>query len=124
MEKIHCPRCSTDLIKCNGRTRHGKQRYRCKNCQYQFSENPQNKLISKEDIEIIDKLLLERITLHGICRVMNVSMPWLLKHIEYLYERLPNHLNIITKDVDFEGYADEKFDAMIYDLLEKKTIKF
>lgn len=121
MEKIQCPKCFTCSVKRNGRTRHNKQRYSCKDCDYQFSENPQNKLISKADLERIDKLLLERITLRGICRVMNISMPWLLNHLEHLYKHLPDHLNIITKDIDFEGYADEKFDTMVYELLEKKT---
>ena len=116
-----CPKCNSNDAKRNGLSRHGQQRYKCKTCQYQYSHSPNNKVISVSDIKRIHKLLLERISLRGICRVMDVSLPWLLAHIEKLYASLPDDLNIITKGIDFEACADEKFDAMIYDYIEKKA---
>lgn len=120
MLDLPCPKCFSDKITEYGKTRHGKQRYKCKNCEYQFSANPRNKIISVTDLERIDKLLLERLSLRGICRVMNVSLSWLLQYIESLYAQLPDHMHIITHDIDKETYIDEQLDAMIYDLLEKK----
>jgi len=52
--------------------------YYCKKCRRQFVENPNKKLIFVEEKEQIRKLLLERIPLLGICRVMGVSLRWLL----------------------------------------------
>jgi insertion element IS1 protein InsB len=42
---------------------------------------------------LIKQLLLERLSLLGICRVMQVSLRWLLTFIGDLYEALPDDLN-------------------------------
>jgi transposase-like protein len=122
MLEFQCPMCFTYNIVRNGKTRHDKQRYKCKECEYQFSANPENKIIPLADKEHIKKLLLERLPLRGICRVMNVSLRWLLQYIETLFQQVPEHLNIILHDIDFDAYVDDKLDAMIYDLLEKKGL--
>ena len=44
--------------------------------------------------ELVKKLLLEHIPLRGICRVLRVSLPWLLSFTVELYERLPDDLNV------------------------------
>ena len=43
---------------------------------------------------MIQRLLLERLSLAGSCRVMNVSLRRLLTFIEQLYEALPADLNV------------------------------
>ncbi len=50
--------------------------------------------VSEEKQEQVRKLLLERISLRGICRVMGVSLDWLLTYLVSLYEDLPEHLNV------------------------------
>lgn len=117
---MNCSNCFSVNTKKNGKTRHGKQRYQCKDCNYQFSAIKDRKEFSVLDLERIDKLLLERLSLRGICRVMNISLSWLLRYIEELYCNLPKDLNVITTDVDIDDYRDEKLDSMIYDFLEKK----
>jgi len=42
---------------------------------------------------MVDKLLLERISLRGICRVLGVSLAWLLVYIKVKYSDLPEDLN-------------------------------
>jgi insertion element IS1 protein InsB len=39
-------------------------------------------------------LLLERISLSGICRVCGVSLRWMLSFIAEFYESLPDDLNV------------------------------
>jgi insertion element IS1 protein InsB len=39
--RLICPRCGSDNIVKNGRTRRGKQNYLCRDCGRQFVENPQ-----------------------------------------------------------------------------------
>lgn len=43
---------------------------------------------------MIKRLLLERLSLLGICRVMGVSLRWLLTFIAELYDTLPDDLNV------------------------------
>lgn len=120
MEQIRCTKCGATKVKRNGKTRHEQQRYQCKVCSYQFVEYTSNKVISASKIAQINKLLLERLSLRGICRAMDVSLPWLLNHIKKLYKNLPKDLNIITEDIDFQNFGDEQLDKIIYDWLEKK----
>lgn len=48
----------------------------------------------KESVNcLVDKwLLLERLSLHGICRVTGLSLTWLLQFIAALYDQLPDNL--------------------------------
>jgi transposase-like protein len=50
---------------------HPKQKYKCRECNKQFVLNPE-KHISEEKKSIIDKLLLEKISLRGIARSVGV----------------------------------------------------
>ena len=92
MNNRSCPACGLSQIKRNGHTHYGKQNYRCQNCGRQFVEDSQH--IEVAEREMIQRLLLERLSLAGICRVMNVSLRWLLTFIEQLYEALPADLNV------------------------------
>lgn len=93
-EIICCPDCNSDNIIRYGHTRHGKQNHQCKDCKREFVLNPGNKLITGTEKDQIKKLLLERISLRGICRVMSVSLTWLLGFIGLIYKELPDHLNL------------------------------
>lgn len=89
-----CRRCgSTHTIK-NGHTHNKKQKYQCNTCNYQFVENPENKLISIDTINLIDPLLLEKIPLAGIARVANVSEPWLQAYVNRKYAAVPRSVNV------------------------------
>lgn len=91
-----CPECGTTRTKKNGHTHNGKQNNCCKECGRQFVKDPKKKLITEEKREQIRKLLLERIPLRGICRVMGVSLRWLLGFMTSEYEQLPDDLNFQT----------------------------
>lgn len=81
--KLTCPRCQLSHIKKNGHTHYGKQNHQCLICSRQFVIK--NETVCQEDKELIKKLLLERLSLRGICRVLGVSLCWLLNFIESLY---------------------------------------
>ncbi len=80
MKNISCPSCSScssnNIIK-YGLTFYKKQRYRCKICGRQFVLNGEDHFISKSTKDLINKLLLERISLAGICRSTGVSKSWM-----------------------------------------------
>ncbi len=50
--------------------------------------------IDEETREVIKRLWLERLSLSGICRVIGVSLRWLLNFIVELYDHLPDDLNV------------------------------
>jgi IS1 family transposase len=90
---MECPNCKSDLIKKNGHTRHGKQNYRCLDCSKQFSEDAESNLITDQTKVLVRRSLLERVSLNGICRIFNISMPWLLDFIDIIIKQLPEDLN-------------------------------
>jgi IS1 family transposase len=71
-------------------TYYGKQNYQCKVCARQFVIR--NQIVSPQKQELIKSLLLERISLRGICRVLKVSLSWLINFIEQLYLSTPEDL--------------------------------
>lgn len=101
---ISCPHCQSHTIRKNGSIHSGKQKYECLACKKQFVENPQNKIIPDDIKERIRRSLLERVSLEGICRIFDVSMPWLLEFMEKTFQSLPDDLNatVISENDDFE----------------------
>lgn len=98
---LTCPQCQLSHIKKNGHTYYGKQNYQCLLCKRQFVVR--NETVSATKKELIKSLLLERISLRGICRVLGISLCWLLNFIESLYLANPDDLNFqIPADAEIE----------------------
>jgi len=91
-ETIHCPRCNNTQIVKNGMTHYGKQNHKCKHCHRQFVIGSEQWFISEEKKKYIHRLLLERISLWGICRTVQVSMTWLMVYVVTLYKQTPEDL--------------------------------
>ena len=69
----------------------------CNNCNKQFVENPQNKIIDKTTWDLVEKLLLEKIPIAGISRVTGISEPWLQKYINEKYENIDKKVEVTKK---------------------------
>lgn len=92
-----CSSCqSKDVVK-NGRTRHDKQNYKCRDCGRQFVVNPQWRMISEETKGIIDRLLLEKLPLAGIARVLQISEPWLQQYVNQKYKQVDRTVQVRPK---------------------------
>jgi transposase-like protein len=103
----NCPECSSEHIVKNGHIHNGKQNFLCRGCERQFVENPTQKLISQETKKMIDKLLLERISLAGIVRVTGVSEAWLQNYVNQKYESVPKKIEVsIKKKVNYSMRRD------------------
>jgi transposase-like protein len=76
-----CPECQATRTVKNGHIHTGKQRYLCRPCGYQFVEHPTDNRIDQSTRELIGRLLLERISLAGIARVVQVSPQWLQDYV-------------------------------------------
>jgi len=112
MNSLRCPQCELSHIKKNGHTHYGKQNYQCLECGRQFVTDSQR--IDEATRALIQKLLLERIPLRGICRVLDISLEWLLDFIAEVYDQLPDDLYVQStspsRDVQLlrlEAEADE-----------------
>jgi transposase-like protein len=85
----NCPECGSSHVVKNGHIHNGKPKFACKDCRRQFIENPEWKPISEETKGLIDRMLLERISLAGIGRVTGVSAKWLQDYVNDKYARQP-----------------------------------
>lgn len=101
---ICCPHCESLTARKNGSTHNGKQKYQCLSCSRQFVESPENKVIPDYTKERIRRSLIERVSLEGVCRIFDVSMPWLLEFMEHTFQALPDDLNatVIMENDEFE----------------------
>jgi insertion element IS1 protein InsB len=81
----------------------GKQNHQCKDCERQFVECFEPYRISDGTRRLIERLLVERISLRGICRAVGVGLKRLLGFLVQCVDALPGHLNVepvtCTRDV-------------------------
>jgi IS1 family transposase len=74
-----------------------KQKYKCNTCNRQFILNPEKFTIPNQTKELIDRLLLERISLAGIARIAGVSERWLQHYVNDKYKRVPRQVIVKKK---------------------------
>ena len=117
---MECPHCRSTKIRKNGHTHYDKQNYLCTNCLRQFVELGQEWFVNDSDKALINKLLLERIPLSGICRVVNIGMSWLLRYIKELYKDLPDDLNADLVLPEIDTYLCDRMDEEISRIKSKK----
>jgi insertion element IS1 protein InsB len=89
-----CPQCKPPKYKKNGHIYTGKQNHQCQNCGRQFVQGFAQYRISDDTRALIKRLLVERISLRGICRAAGVGLKWLLGFLVQCVEALPDHLHI------------------------------
>ena len=100
-----CPICASSQTVKNGRIHNGKQRFKCHECGRQFVEQPTKKVIDQATRELIDRLLLERISLAGIARAAQVSEQWLQTYVNEKYAK-------VSRSVQFNPKKGEAHDPM------------
>jgi insertion element IS1 protein InsB len=120
-----CPTCQSPRYKKNGHTRHGKQNHQCKACGRQFTADAVDRRIAHAQRMQIAQLLCERVSLHGICRAMGVSLTWLLHFMVECFAACPDHLHVQSPAVPravmisrLEAEADE-----MWSFVQKKANK-
>jgi insertion element IS1 protein InsB len=89
-----CPRCKSLKYHKNGHIHHGKENHHCHNCGRQCVDGFEQYLIADDPYALIERLLVERISLRGICRAVGVGLKWLLGFLGDCVEALPDHLHI------------------------------
>jgi len=92
-----CPRCGSHHTIKNGSTHNAKPKRQCKDCGRQFVVNPTNITIPQETKQLIDLLLLERISLRGIARVTGVSWSFLQNYVNHKFRHTPRQVKVSPK---------------------------
>lgn len=110
---MNCPHCHSPRVKKNGHISSGKQNHRCTDCGRQFVESGPDWFVSFEDKILINKLLLERIPLAGICRVSGVSASWLANYLKEFYRDLPDDLQADACLPEVDAYLADRLDEEI-----------
>jgi len=62
-------------------------------CGRAFVLTPENSVITAEQRLLIERLLLERISLRGICRAVGVGLQWLLQFMSARFQAAPEDLH-------------------------------
>jgi insertion element IS1 protein InsB len=89
-----CPACGSERFKKNGHIHTGQQNHQCKACGRQFVLHADNRIISDEQRTLVERLLCEKISLHGMCRAVGVSLRWLMGFMVVRFAALPDHLHV------------------------------
>jgi transposase-like protein len=97
METPLCPSCNSQEISRNGQTRHGKQNYKCRAGGRQFVLDPKWKAITPEPSGLIERMLLERISLAGIARVLQISEDTVQRYVNAKIEDVPQQVEVSAK---------------------------
>lgn len=63
----------------------------------QFARHPSKKVIDSQTRELVDRLLLERISLAGIARAAQVSEQWLQTYVNEKYASVPRQVDVSAK---------------------------
>jgi IS1 family transposase/transposase-like protein len=92
-----CPNCTSARTVKNGHIHNGKQRFLCQECGRQFVAQRTKKVIDQARRELIDRLLLERISLAGIARAVQVSQTWLQQYVNEKYAGVQRGVEITPK---------------------------
>jgi insertion element IS1 protein InsB len=120
-----CPACGAQQFKKNGHIHTGKQNHQCKVCGRQFVLHAETREIVEEQRTLVERLLREKISLHGICRTVGVSIRWLMDFMVARFEALPDHLHVqpvaSPRDV-IMGHLEVEADEMC-SFVKKKAYK-
>jgi hypothetical protein len=67
-------------------------------CGRAFVLTPDNSVITEQQRALIERLLLERISLRGICRAVGVGLQWLLQFMSVRFQAAPKDLHVKLAD--------------------------
>lgn len=87
-EKKHCPKCKSSSIKLHGKTKQGKQRYKCLECKRTYLWR-QKKNIYERRYSWFKDWILEGFTVKQLARINKVSPSTVSRVIQYWLNREP-----------------------------------
>jgi hypothetical protein len=89
-----CPPWQSPKYKTNGRMHTGQQHHHGHDCGRQCVDGFEQYLIPDDRRALIERWLVERISLRGIYRAVGVTLKWLLGVLVRCIAALPDHLHV------------------------------
>ena len=86
-----------DAVMKNSRTPLRAQNYKCRDCGRQLVESPRWRMISEETKGIIDRLLLEKLSLAGIARALDIWELWVQQYVNAKYQQVEQEIQVRPK---------------------------
>lgn len=125
MEKPNCPHCGSSNVVKNGNTYYNKPRCICKNCGRQYVISYSHQGLSAEAKRLIAKGLLERISLEGLSRMLDIPVYKIYAYMDELYARIPSDLNLDEKSLsgNFKGVCIDTESDEAWSFVGKKSNK-
>ena len=77
-----CSECGSQYCKKKGHIHTGKQNHQCKACDRQLVVHAETCVMAGDQRTLVERLLFAKISLHGICRAVSVSIRWLMDFAE------------------------------------------
>jgi hypothetical protein len=87
------PECGAQPFKKNGHIHPGKQNHQSGACGRYFVLHADNRVVVEEQRPLVERLLREKISLHGICRAVGVSIRRLMNFMVARFWAAPDHLH-------------------------------
>lgn len=94
---MQCPACQRMQTIKNGSIPSGKPKWQCTACGRQCVANPGRSRIPPETIVLVDRLLLETVSLAGIAHATGVSPRWLQYYVNKKYATVPRTVAVHPK---------------------------
>jgi transposase-like protein len=112
MKQIACPKCQSEVLIKSGVVK-GRQRYRCKNCNYSFTVLKEGKQIDPYYVIKALQLYIEGVTYREIERILGIShvtvMNWVKKYSIKMPENNDYHptYKVLTHEELLDFLADK-----------------
>lgn len=95
-EKKHCPECSSKEVKLNGKTKQGRQRYKCLKCGKTYLWR-QNMNISHRRYSWFSQWILEGLTIKQIAKNNKISTSTVIRVINYWLKQEPPKVDYLEE---------------------------
>jgi hypothetical protein len=86
------PECGAPRFKKNGHIHNGKQNHQGQTCGRHFVVDATKRVIDAAHRSVVERLLCEKSSRHGICRALGVSIRWLMDFRVTRFAAVPAHL--------------------------------
>ena len=99
-DKLNCPKCGSERIVKNGFITTATKIINAETAKRQFVLNSRNRPVTEENKKLINRLLLERLSIAAICRVSGISETWTQSYVEGKYRTVPQRVAVSSKKKD------------------------
>ena len=122
---MECVKCGAPTTVRNGKSKLGKQRYKCKACGIQFQDEYRNKACLPDLNDSLIVLLKEGCGIRSISRILSISPTTVLKRIMQISESIPRPPILLGQEYEVDEMitfvGNKKRQICITYALDRKT---